>query len=125
MAQEKIKINGNEIWQPDSGISHSFETTYTEDSTRAQTGAGYFTPIFTVEQIGYTATHIPVKEAQKILRYIIKGRPFTLRYYSLYYGGWRDGKFYVGKGNCNIGSLEDGEEFLDSLSFNMTGVDPL
>ncbi len=28
MAQEKIKINGNEIWQPDSGISHNFETTY-------------------------------------------------------------------------------------------------
>lgn len=125
MAQEKIRINGVDIWQPDSGLQHNFETTYSEDSTRVQSGEGHFTPLFTVEQMGYSASHIPVSEASRIIRMVIRGEPFNLHYYSLYYGSWRDGSFYVGKGQYSIGSLEDSGEYLDSLSFNMTGVNPL
>lgn len=125
MAQQKIDINSVGIWQPDKNLAYSFETTYTNDSTRTQDGAGHFTPMFTVEQLGYTATGIPVAEATKILQQIISGNSFTLHYYSLYYGGWRDGTFYVGLGNCSIGTLEEGGETLSSLEFNMTGVDPI
>lgn len=125
MAQDKIKINNIEIFQPDTGIQYSFASTYTEDSTRVQTGEGHFTPMFTVEQLGYTASHIPVSEATKILKQIAKGGNFTLHYYSLYAGKWQDALFYVGQGSLNIGSLVENNEYLDSLSFNMTGVNPI
>ena len=35
MAQDKIKMNGTVIWQPDKDMGYSFETTYTEGSTRS------------------------------------------------------------------------------------------
>ena len=124
--QDLIRINGVDIFQPDEGLSYAFESTYTEDSTRLQTGTANFVPLFTVEQLNYTATDIPMEEATKILQMIAKGNDFTLHYYSVYYGGWRDGKFRVGKSNSiSIGSLEDGNEKLSSLSFNMTGDNPL
>lgn len=124
--QDRIRMNGIAIWQPDKNMAYSFETTYTEDSTRSQSGNGHFTPMFTVEQYGYSATNIPREEATKILQIIAKGQRFTLHHYSMYYGGWRDDTFYVGKsGNLRIGTLSENEEFLSELSFNMTGVEPL
>lgn len=123
--QELIRINGADIFQPDEGLGYSFETTYTEDSTRLQTGSANFVPMFTVEQFSYQATDVPVEEATKILQMIDKGQAFTLHYYSLHYGGWRDGMFRVGKGSLAIGSLEENNKKLSSLSFNMTGDEPL
>lgn len=123
--QQKIKINGLEIFQPDQGLQASFETTYTEDSTRLQNGQANFVPMFTVEQFSYNATEVPIKEASKIIRHIIKGEKFLLHYFSPYYGIWRDDYFRVGQGQFSIGSLEEGGEKLSSLSFNMTGDNPL
>lgn len=125
MAQEKITINGITIWQPDKGLAYSFETTYTEDSTRIQSGTGYFTPLFTVEQLGYTATNIPTGKVKEILQVIAKGASFPLHYYSLYYGTWRTDTFYVGQGQSSIGELIEGNEYCESFSFNMTGVNPI
>ena len=125
MAQDKIRINGNEICQPDEGVAYDFETTYTEDSTRVQTGVGHFTPMFTVEKFGITYTHISQKDATKILRLIAKGGNVTLHCFSLFYGAWRDDTFYIGQGSLSIGSLEENEEYLDSLSFNLVGVNPI
>ena len=123
--QDRIRINNTDIYQPDRGATYTFETTYTEDSARVQTGQGHFTTLFTVEQIGYSATHVPIREATKIIRMVAKGQNLKLHYYSLYYGRWQDATFYVGQGNMAIGSLEENGEYLDSLSFNMTGVDPI
>lgn len=123
--QDTIKINGIEIYQPDSGLKYAFESTYTKDSTRTQDGKGHFTPLFTVEQLGYSSKGIPVAEAATILQQIAKGQNFTLHYFSVYHGEWLDGTFYVGKGDCQIGTLEENGEFLSSLSFNMTGVNPI
>lgn len=123
--QEKIKINGIDIFQPDQGLQSNFETTYSSDSTRVQSGVMHATPYFTVEQFTYSATDIPAKDASVILQQIIKGEPFTLHYYSLYYGTWRDDIFRVGKGQFAIGSLSEDNERLESLSFNMTGDNPI
>lgn len=123
--QDMIKINDIEIFQPDEGLQYNFETTYSSDSTRVQSGQARFTPLFTVEQLGYTATDIPVNDARIIIEQIIRGHAFNLHYYSVYYGTWRDAKFRVGKGQFSIGSLVKGEERLTSLSFNMTGEEPL
>lgn len=123
--QDTIKINGIEIFQPDEDLGFSFETTYTQDSTRVQNGVLHSTPMFTVEQFTYSATDIPVNEAREIISQIIKGEVFTLHYYSLYYGSWRDDSFYVGRGQYSIGSLSENKERLNSLTFNMTGVNPI
>ena len=123
--QDKYKINDIEIFQPDSDLQASFETTYTSDSTRVQNGVMHATPMFTVEQFSYTATDVPVAEVKTILQQIIKGNPFKLHYFSPYYGRWRDGTFRVGKGQFQIGTLKADEEKISSLSFNMTGDNPL
>lgn len=125
MAQDRMRINGEDIWQPDEGLQYNTETTYTEDSTRVMTGAAHFTPLFTVEQLGYTATNIPQPEVTKILQKIDKGQSFNLHYFSMHYGRWRDGVFYVGKGQYSVGSLVNDQEYVKSLSFNMTGVNPI
>lgn len=123
--QEKILINGLEIFQPDSGnLSYNFETTYTEDSTRTQDGIAHFTPLFTVEQFGYSASHVPVGEVSKILQQVV-GKEFELTCYSPYYGTWRTSRFQVGKGSMSVGTLEENRETIDKLSFNMQGVYPL
>lgn len=125
MAQDYIKLNGTVIAQPDEGLGYDFETTYTEDSTRVQSGKLHASAMFTVESLSYKATYITAAEASAILRIVDSGRPFTLHYYSLHYGAWRDGRFYVGKGTLSVGRLNEQDEAVDELSFNMIGVDPL
>lgn len=121
---QKILINGVEIWQPNEGIQYSLETTYTEDTQRIITGPIITTPLFTVEQLSYEASWIPVASASAILQMVI-GLNFQLTYFSPYYGGWRTAEFYVGKGSMNIGRLNPEDMVLESLSFNMQGVNPI
>lgn len=125
MAQNYITINGVKIKQPDEGLGYSFETTYTSDSTRVQSGAMHATPMFTVESFSYAASYLTIAEMQAILQKVAKGGTFTLHYFSPYYGQWRDDTFYVGKGSLEIGRLTEGGEYFDSLSFNMVGVNPI
>lgn len=125
MTQEKIKMNGAEIWQPDEELNAAFATTYTESSGRTQRGKAILVPLFTVEQFGYKATSIPTLEAAKIIRIIAKGRKFKLHYYSPYYDTWRDADFYVGQGDMMIGSLNKNNMYYEELSFNMQGVNPI
>lgn len=122
---ERFKINGETIYQPDKDMAYNFETTYSEGSNRTQYGKALLTPLFTVEQYGYEATNIPVTDANKILKAIVKGKPFILYHYSLYHLAWRSDQFYVGKGQLTIGRLSEDRKYLSKLSFNMQGVNPL
>ncbi len=123
--QDVIKMNGKTILQPDEGLGYDFETTYTDDSTRVQSGVLHASAMFTVEAFSYEATWVGLEDMKTILQIVAKGKPFTLHYFSPYYGTWRDGRFYVGKGSLEIGRLNTAEERFDSLSFNMIGVNPL
>lgn len=125
MAQQYIKINNIKIKQPDEGLGYDFETTYTEDSTRVQSGAGHFTPMFTVEVLSYTASWLTLSEMKTILQEVAKGKNYTLHYFSPFYGAWRDGTFYTGKGSLTIGRLNEDGEHYDELSFSMIGVNPI
>lgn len=126
LAKEMIKMNGIAIHQPDKDMAYSFVTTYSEGSNRTQYGDGRFTPLFTVEQYGYSAKDIPASKVTEILRIIAKGKTFTLHHYSLYHAAWRDDPFYVGKsGNITIGELSEDGKRVSELSFNMTGVNHL
>ena len=123
--QQRMTINGIEIWQPDKGLKFRTETTFTSGSMRAMNGIGYFDPLFTVEQLGYVASNVPQPEVTKILQMIDQAQKFTLHYFSMHYGGWRDGIFFVGQGEYDVSSWKVGEERVEKLSFNMTGVNPL
>lgn len=126
LAKEMIKMNGIAIHQPDKDMAYSFATTYSGGSNRTQYGDGRFTPLFTVEQYGYSAKDIPASKVTEILRIIAKGETFTLHHYSLYHAAWRDDPFYVGKsGNITIGELSEDGKRVSELSFNMTGVNHL
>ena len=125
MAQDYIKMNGTVIPQPDEGLGYDFETTYTEDSTRVQSGTLHATAMFTVESFSYKASWLTREEMSRVLQIVAKGRPFTLHYLSPYYGLWRDGRFYVGKGSLSVGRWNADEERYEDLSFNMIGVDPI
>ena len=125
MAQQRIMMNGTVIHQSDEGLKFNTETKYSQDSGRVQNGKAHITPLFTVEQYGYTATNVPQAKATEIIRIICTGKPFKLHYFSMYYGEWRDAMFYVGKGDFDISSLKEGAECVKTLSFNMTGVDPI
>ena len=124
MAQEKIKIDNTLIRQPDSGLAYGFETTYTADSNRDESGDLHETMMFTVESLGYAATGLSSTEMSQILQLVV-GRRFQLRYFSPYYGAWRTDTFYVGKGSLAITYLTEGEERYDGLAFNMVGVHPI
>ena len=60
----------------------------------------------------------------QILKIIAKGQQFQLHYFSAYYGAWCQAWFYVGKGQLNIGRLNEGKELFTSLDFNMVSVNP-
>ncbi len=125
MAQEYMKINGKIIPQPDAGLGFDFETTYTEDSTRVQSGTLHATAMFTAESFFYKASWLTKEEMSAVLQMVAKGQPFTLHYLSPYYGAWRDGRFYVGKGTLSVGRWNEAEERYEELSFNMIGIDPI
>lgn len=125
MAQEKMRINGSDVKQPDEGLGYNFETTYSDDTVRVQSGVMHLTALFTVESFSYSATNLTSDEMSAILQKVAKGRRFKLHYRSPYYGKWRDDYFYVGKGSLKIGTWKEKEERYDSLSFNMIGVNPL
>jgi hypothetical protein len=136
MKREYIKIDGVTIRQPDEGLGYDFETTYTSDSTRVQSGVGHFSPMYTVESFSYEASYVAQQDVKTILQLVMGKASFTLHYFSPYYGCWRDDKFYVGKGSMSIGSLVDGEFVMaelkgtskavfESLSFNMIGINPI
>lgn len=125
MAQERLKINDTDIKQPDEGLGYNFETTYSDDTARVQSGVMHLTALFTVESFSYSAKELTSDEMARILRMVAKGKRFKLHYRSPYYGKWRDDYFYVGKGSLKIGSWKEKEERYDSLSFNMVGVNPI
>lgn len=122
---DKFKMGGTKVWSPDKDLQYSFATTYSEGSQRTQYGKAIVVPLFTVEQYGYKATNIPLIEANKILKMIVKGKKFPLQHFSIYYMEWRIEDFYVAKGQMNIGELSDDRKYLSELSFNMTGVNPI
>lgn len=123
--QEVFKLNNIEICQPDEDISVTYDTTFSDDSTRSQNGKSHYTPMFTVESLDYKASHISVEEAKEILQIIVPGKTITAHYFSPYHGEWRNAVFFVESKDIEIGTLEEGQESLSSLSFTMTGVEKI
>ena len=122
---EKIKINGIEIKQPLKGLGYDFQTLYSSESARVQSGRDYSTPVATVETFSYTAEDLTASEMSTILQMVMKGEEFTLHYQSPYYGYWRDDIFIVKSGNLSVYDWNENKERYTSLSFTMEGVNPV
>lgn len=122
--QNKITMNSIAIAQPDE-LGYSFETTYTSDSGRVQSGEAVTSAMFTVEAFSFGYSFLSLAEAHAILTIILSGQPFTLHYPSVYYNGWRNGLFYVGKGDVKWGRINVEEELVEDFSFNAVGVNPI
>lgn len=121
----RIKINDIEIKQPLTGLGYGFKKMYSGDSTHVQSGREYTTTIGVYEHFSYSAANLTEEEVSTILRQVIDGEVFVLHYRSPYYGMWRDDEFRVESASANIGNWIEGEELYESLSFEMTGVNPL
>lgn len=117
--------SGTEILQPESGLGFSFETTYTEDSGRIQTGEAIVAPMFTVCSYAYSRTRPPVEAVATILSYIARGGKFEMYVFDPLTAAWRWRAFYVGKGDMSIGYLTPDGGHYDSFSFNAVGVMPI
>lgn len=123
--QDCIKFNGIKIAQPDEdGYSAILATTSTDDSDRDMTLEMHNTPIGTVEGYDLKWRDISAKEAAKILSQVLNRESFTVHYFDILTAKWRDGEFYASNYNSPCGTLEDGEEYWDELSFNIRGMKP-
>ena len=122
---EKIKINGIEIKQPLKGLGYDFQTVYSSESARVQSGRDYTTPVATIETFTYSAANMTAAEMSQILQLVMKGGAITLHYFSPYYGYWRDDTFIVKSGSLKVNNWIANEERYDSLSFKLEGVNPV
>lgn len=123
--QDYIKINGITIVQPDDdGYSVNLSTTSTEDSNRDMSLIMHNTPIATVESYSLKWSDIKAADAAVILSQVLNKSSFTMHYFDIITGGWRDGTFYATTFNSPCRTIEDGIECWDELSFNVIGVNP-
>ena len=117
--------DGVEIAQPERGMAFNYETTYTEDSGRVQSGTAIVVPIFTVKSYSYTRTHPTVDEVKQILSYILNGKKYEMYAFNPASCAWGWDVYYTGKGDMSIGYLTPDGGHYDSFSFNAVGVKPI
>lgn len=117
--------DGVEIAQPERGMGYSYETTYTEDSGRVQSGTAIVAPMFTVKSYSYSRTHPTVAQIAQILSFIVGGGKYEMYAFNPKTGTWGWDVYYTGKGDMSIGYLTPDGGHYDSFSFNAVGVKPI
>lgn len=123
--QDYIRINGIKIKQPDEdGYTAQLATTSTDDSDRDMSLVMHNTPVGTVEGYDLKWTDLTLEEASEILQQVVNKQSFTVHYMDILTGTWKDGEFYASNFNAPAGTLKEGEECWDELSFNIRGIDP-
>lgn len=117
--------DGIEIAQPDKGLGFNYETTYTEDSGRIQSGKAIVAPMFTVKSYSYSKAHPTTDEVARILNYIANGNKFEMYAFNPKTNSWGWDVYYVGQGSMSIGYLSEDGGHYDDFSFNAVGVNPI
>lgn len=123
MAQQKIKISGIEIAQPNE-YKPNLATTSTSDSDRDQTLVMHNTPIGTVESYSLKWSNIKADKVAQILSLVLNKPSFEVHYFDVISGTWKKGMFYASNFSSSAVTLEEGEEWYDDLSFNIVGINP-
>lgn len=120
--QNKVRFGTFDEVQP-TKFSPNFASTSTEDSGRTIDGKMHNTVIFTAESFNVEFQSLTMEQMRNLLHQFVGKGSFTMHYLSPYYGAWRDADFYVAEGSMEVGTIEDGGERWDSLSFSVVGVD--
>lgn len=121
--QDFFRFNGIVTIQPDT-YSANLATTSTEDSDRDMALVMHNTPIGTVASYDMGWKYIQPLHAAQILAEILNKSSFSLHYFDILSGTWRDGEFYASNFNSPCKTLEEGVECWDELSFTVVGVNP-
>ena len=126
MAQNHLKFGNYQPPDPDEdGYQVQFAVTSTASSGRTQRGNMINTTMFTVESYSLKWTDIPAEDVKKILEQIMRKNSFSFYHFNVYSCQWEEGEFYVANINSPFYSLEDGEERVEELSFQVTGINPV
>lgn len=126
MAQQHLMLG---TYQPpdvdEDGYQVQFATTSTASSGRTQRGNMINTTMFTVEAYSLKWTNISAVAVKKILEQVMGKNSFSFYHFNVYSCQWEEGEFYVANINSPFYSLEDGEERVEELSFQVTGINPV
>ena len=130
MAQNKyiFAVDSNDEYTPNRQpieVQFNLATTSTSDSGRNQFGYATNNVLFTVEAYKITFPKLDKTDMSGILQ-AIKGKPsFKFHYFSPYYGSWRDDYFYVANIESTKVFVKDDYEWINGLTFQITGVNPV
>lgn len=126
MAQKHLKFGTYGAPDPDEdGYQVQFATTSTSSSGRTQRGNMVNTTMFTVEAYNLKWTDLPATVVKSILEQVMGKNSFSFYHYNVYKAVWETGSFYVANINSPFYRLNDGEERVSELSFQVTGINPI
>lgn len=126
MAQQHLRFGTYEAPDPDDdGYQVDFATTSTESSGRLQRGNMINTTMFTVEAYNLKWSDVSAIVVKNILAQVIGKNSFDFYHYNVYKAQWETGKFYVANISSPFYRLNEGEEKVNELSFQVTAINPL
>lgn len=109
----------------EDGYQVDFAATSSSNSGRTMRGVMKNSVLFTVEAYNLKWTDISASIVSQILKKIIGKNEFDFYHYNVYKGIWETGRFYVANISSPFYRLNEGEEKVGELSFQVTGVNPL
>lgn len=126
MAQQHLKFGVYEAPDTDEdGYQAQFATTSTASSGRTQRGNMVNATMFTVEAYNLKWTDLPASVVKNILQQVMGKNSFSFHHYNVYTAEWETSDFYVANINSPFYRLNDGEERVNELSFQVTGINPM
>ena len=126
MAQQHMKFGD---YQPpdvdEDGYTPSYATTSTSGSGRTQRGIMKNSVMFTVEAYNLKWTNLKMNVARRILQEVMGKNSFDFYHYCVHKAQWETGKFYAANFSLQVDRLNDGEEMVKQLSFQVTAINPI
>ena len=125
MAQNKYSFGGYTPDRQPIKVTPKFAVTSTEESGRVQTGQMLNTPMFTVASYQIEFGKMTGEDLGKLLAKIVGKSSFTFHHFDVFNNQWADAQFYAANIDCSNVYIKDGKETVDSLSFQVTGINPV
>lgn len=126
MAQQHLIFEDYTAPDPDEdGYTPAFATTSTENSGRTMRGNMINTPIFTVAAYNLKWTDLSVTAASEIIKRVLGKASFRLYYYDIITCTWKWGEFYVANIDPPFYRLNEGNERVSELNFQVTSINPV
>lgn len=125
--QNHIMIGTYQVPDPDEdGYQPSLVTTKSPNSSTTMRGVTKNVVLYIKEKYFLKWTDIKASVLYEILKQISGKQSFDFFYYSPYKGTWQTAKFCV-TGDISYPTirLNDGEETINSLSFEVESIDPI